>query len=110
MNLFSKEKGIIFNVLNAILVIWIIAAIVISVSNLTHLVVKDYTYNYEEYEVVYCNFDYETKEECKNNYDAYSIDRKHENIEYKRDLIISLSNVVLVSAVLKLLNKKQKNK
>jgi len=107
MNLFSKEKGIIFSILNAILVIWIISAIIITVSNLTHILVKDYTYNYDEYKIVYCNLDYETELECKNNYDAYAIDAKHEDISYKRDLIIAISNVILVSGVLVLLNTKK---
>jgi len=110
MKLFSKEKGIIFSILNAILVIWIITATVIGISNITTLVVKDYEYSYDEYKTVYCDLEYEKEEECINRYDSYKIDQKVYNIDYKRNLIVSISNIVLVSGVLLVLNKEKKSK
>lgn len=110
MSLFSKEKGIIFNLLNAVLLIWILSAIVMTVSNLTYLLVKDYAYTYSEYEISYCDFDYITKEECKNDYDSYMLDKKYEDVVYKRDTISSVSNVLLVAATLFLINKDKKKK
>ena len=51
MKLFSKEKGIVLSLLNAIFIIWIVSALVITISNITMIFIKDYTYTYEEYKV-----------------------------------------------------------
>ena len=109
MKLFSKEKGIIFSILNAIFVIWIVSALVITISNITMLAIKDYTYTYEEYKVINCDFEYETEENCESNYTLYKIDSKNYNTEYKRNIIISVSNIIIVSGILFVLNK-EKNK
>ena len=104
----SKEKGIIFSALNAILIIWIIVATVIATSNITMLVVKDYEYTYEEYKLSYCNLEYDTEGTCENDYTIYKLDKKNYNTEYKRNIINSLTNVILVSIVLIILNKSKK--
>lgn len=104
MSLFSKEKGIVLNLLNAVLVIWVLGAIIATISNLTPLLIKEHVYSYEEYQIAYCNFEYETEEECKNNYTAYKLDSKYYNTEYKRGIIISITNVILVSTTIVLLN------
>ena len=108
MNLFSKEKGIIFSALNAILIIWIITATVITVSNTTNFLIKDYEYTYEEYKISYCDLKYDTEEICKNNYTNYQLDRKNYDTDNKRNIIISITNVLLVSGVLIVLNKSKK--
>ncbi|MBO5095928.1 MAG: hypothetical protein J6B98_03555 [Bacilli bacterium] len=105
MNLFKKEKGIVLGILNAILLIWILAAIVTTISNITMLIIKDYSYTYAEYEVAYCDYEYETEEDCKNNYTIYKLDNKNFEIEYKRNIILSMSNVVLILGVLWFLNR-----
>ena len=96
MKLFSKEKGIVLSILNAIFVIWIVTALVITISNITMLVIKDYTYTYEEYKAINCDFKYETEENCESNYTLYKIDSKNYNTDYKRNIIISVSNIVIV--------------
>ena len=108
MKLFSKEKGIIFSILNAILVIWIIAAIVLAISNFSYLIVKGPIYNYQEYESINCDLEYETKEECERYYNSYKADIKYNDIEYKRSLIVSIANIVIVSSVIFILNKETK--
>lgn len=108
MKLFAKEKGIILCILNAILVLWFIAATVITVSNATQYFIKDYEYTYEEYKKVYCDFEYETKEECDNYYETYKLDRKIYSVEYKRNIIVSISNVILVTTTLFIINKEKK--
>lgn len=109
MNLFSKEKSIILLILNAVLTIWILIATVITISNVTLILVEDYKYTYDEYELLYCNFDYDTKEECENNYEAFYLDQKFNEVENKRNVIISVSNLILVTGVLFVLNKKKNN-
>lgn len=110
MNLFSKDKGIVLSTLNAILIIWIIVAIVVNVSNLTNILIKDYQYTYEEYRLVTCDLKYQTETDCKNNYTLYNVDKKTQNVYYKRDIIVSLVNVILVSGVIVYLNKDKKLK
>ena len=110
MKLLSKEKGIIPSILNAIFIIWIVSAIVITVSNVTTILIKDYTYTYDEYKLINCSKDYETEEDCKNNYTFYKLNKKEQNIQYKRNIINSVSNVFIISGVLFLLNKEKKAK
>lgn len=110
MKLFSKEKGIIFSILNAVLVIWVITATVVAVSNITPLVIKDYEYTYEEYKMIYCDSEYETEEECNNNFNSYKLDKKVYNVDYKRNVVTAVFNIVLVSGVLFVLNKERKVK
>lgn len=108
MNLFSKEKGIILSLLNAVLIIWLLGAIISTISNITPLVIRDHVYNYEEYKIMYCDLEYESEELCKNNYIAYELDSKYTDPEYKRSVIISITNVLLVSTALVILNKSKK--
>lgn len=108
MNLFSKEKGIIFSALNAILIIWIIATMVMTISNITTFLIKDYEYTYEEYKISYCDLKLDIEETCKNDYINYQLDRKSYDINNKRELIISIANVILVSVVLIVLNQSKK--
>lgn len=110
MNLFSKEKGIILSLLNAVLIIWILGAIISTIYNLTPLLVRDHVYTYEEYEIMNCDLDYETEEECKESYIYYELDTKYLDPEYKRSIIISVSNIILVSTTLVILNKNKKKK
>lgn len=97
MGLFSKEKGLILSILNAILVIWIVGACVSFVANISYVLVKDHQYTYEEYETVYCDLDYETEEECKNYFISYELDQSDFQINYLRDSIISAVHVLLVT-------------
>lgn len=110
MKLFSKEKGIVLSILNAVLVIWLIAATCITISNVSSLVIKDYEYTYEEYENAYCNFEYDIKDECEANYKDFTLDRKVYSVDIKRNIVVSVSNVLLVSIALFVINKEKKNK
>ena len=48
MKLFNKDKGFVLSCLNAVLLIWIIAAIVLTISNIIHILVKDISYTCSE--------------------------------------------------------------
>lgn len=110
MNLFSKEKGLVLSLLNAVLVIWVIAATVVTISNLTNIFIKDFSYSYEDYKIVFCNSEYESEEDCQNYYKSHIIDLDGEIVYYKRNAIIAVSNVLLVSATLIILNTNKKRK
>lgn len=65
------------------------------------MIFKDYTYTYEEYKVINCDFKYEIEENFESNYTLYKIDTKNYSREYKRNIIIiSLSNIIIVSIYL----------
>ena len=114
MRLFSKENGVILNILNAVLIIWLMLGIVFTVANVADVMIKEPAHTYEEYEALYCyNYDIEEKDSvdknCKSDYVPYKYDLKYRNNETKKGLIISISNILLSSIVLVLLNK-EKNK
>ena len=122
--LFSKEKDIFLKVINSILVIWLMIAIVITFGVGIKLINKEKVLSYEEYAKEVCVLDklpYEcTDEECKKETDEerkenceyyYMLDKN--NIEDMNktnidNILISLSNIIIVSLFLHLLNKKTK--
>lgn len=111
MGLFSKEKGLILNILNGIFIIWIVGALVACVSNLTHIIVEDSEYSYEEYKVMYCDMEYDSEESCSNSYISYNLGQRDNYKIYLRNEIISVANVLLVAGALIFVNKeKKKNK
>ena len=123
MKLFSKDKGIILLILNAVLIIWLMISIVISVANITNTLIKDYEYDYKEYKEVYCYYheEYDDKDgtikneeyverTCKSEYASYKLSNKEMEISRKRGLIISISSIILSVIVLLVLNLKSKDK
>lgn len=110
MRLFSKEKGIILNILNVILIIWLMLGIVFTVANVADVIIKEPIHTYEEYEALYCyNYDIEETDSvdknCKSDYISYKYDLKYRSNETKKGLVISISNILLSGIVLILLNK-----
>lgn len=123
MKLFSKDKGIILLILNAVLIIWLMISIVISVANITNTLIKDYEYDYKEYKEVYCYYyeEYDDKDgmitneeyvdrTCKSEYASYKLNNKEMELSRKRSLIISISSIILSAIVLLVLNLKSKDK
>lgn len=124
MKLFSKEKDIFLKIINSILVIWIMIAIVITLGVGVKIINKDEIGTYEEYAKNVCVLDklpYEcTGDECKKETDKerkenceyyYMIDKKQIDRMNKANIdniLISLSNVVIVSLFLYILNKRVK--
>lgn len=124
MKLFSKEKDIFLKIINSILVIWIMIAIVIILGVGVKIINKDEIGTYEEYAKNVCVLDklpYEcTGDECKKETDKerkenceyyYMIDKKQIDRMNKANIdniLISLSNVVIVSLFLYILNKRVK--
>lgn len=122
--LFSKEKDIFLKVINSILVIWLMVAIVITFGVGIKIINKEEVLSYEEYSKEVCVLDKlpyectddecikETDEERKDNCEYYYLQDK-KNIEQMNkaninNILISISNVVIVSLFLHLLNKRVK--
>lgn len=115
MNLFSKDKEIIFKIVNAVLLIWLIGAIVFVASSTIELIVKEPVreYTYEEYKETNCYPKSETSTEeenevsCKAQYNDYNFNNKNSNYYELKSLYISIANVVIVGGFIFFINKKK---
>ena len=92
--LFSKEKDIVLKVINSILVIWLIAAIVITFGVGIRIFNKDVTLSYSDYSKQICDLDKIPTEEIdqqtiKDNCYASYIAEKKENESYNKALKIT---------------------
>lgn len=118
MLLFSKEKEIIFKITNAILLIWLIAAIVFVASSIIGLTLKEPVreYTLAEYKASNCLYKDETLSDeeyagvCLNQYNDYEFNTKNADYYKWQTLYISIANVVIVGGVLFFLNKPKKIK
>ncbi|MDD2377418.1 MAG: hypothetical protein PHD10_01975 [Bacilli bacterium] len=117
MILFSKDKEIIFKITNAILLIWLIAAIVIATNSMIKMVVKEPTFTYEEYKYDNCGYlkndlqGESTEEDCEISYNRYKNSLKNSDYYEKITLYTSIANVVIVGGTLFFINsKKETNK
>lgn len=110
MGLFTKDKGLILSILNAIFVIWIVGACVSCITNVSNILIKDHQYTYDEYQLISCDMEYDTEDVCLGYYTLYINDEEMINNEYVRNLIISVANILLVAGTLVLVNKDKKSK
>ena len=119
MNLFSKEKEIIFKITNAVLLIWFVAALVLICTNTISLLVKDpsQNYTYDEYKSLYCGKDVydnmsstEIEESCQTSYNNSKLN--NESSDYYKLLYVygAAANIIIVGGVLYFLNKEPKEK
>lgn len=103
MSLFNKEKELILKITNGILLIWFLAAIVLSFNNAISLLVDKPS---KETEIARCKsncIDEDTaKCDCENAY-GYDYDDRYEKIS----MYTSFANVVVVGSTLYLLNRKK---
>ncbi len=115
--LFSKEKDIFLKVVNSILVIWLMVAIVITLGVGIKIINKEVVPTYETYSKEVCALDKIPAEEidqelAKNNCnESYISEKKYIERMNKANIdniLISISNIVIVSLFLHLLNKKSK--
>jgi hypothetical protein len=115
LNLFSKEKEIIFKITNAVLLIWLIAAIVFVAANIIELSLKEPNreYTYEEYKLSNCGYKDENLSEeendnlCLTRYNDYKFSIENSDYYKWRGLYISIANVVIVGGFLYFINRKK---
>lgn len=123
MILFSSEKEIIYKITNAVLLIWLVAAIVVACGSGIRLIIKEpiQEYTYQEYAINNCVYYKEDKELSKKEQDqrcllAYNDQAfSNENMDYYKwiTLYTSIANVIIVGGVMYFINrpkKKQKTK
>lgn len=120
MILFSHDKEIIFKITNAVLLVWLVAALVIASSSIIRLVLKEpvRTYSYDEYKLDSCSYmkeglditDPEIEQRCQLNYNNYKF--AQENTDYNKWLTLytSLANVLIVGGVMYFINHKKEHK
>lgn len=117
MILFSSEKEIVFKIVNAVLLIWLVAAIAIAVSSTIQLLVPDPArdYSYEEYKDVYCTYykddktltDEEITSRCRSDYNSFVRENKNSDYWKQISLYTSIANVLIVGGVLYFINRKK---
>jgi len=115
--LFSKEKDIFLKIVNSVLILWLIAAIVITLGVGIKIVNKDKVLSYNDYKVQMCDLDKIPEEEidiktinenCRESYTQDKIYHEQMSKANNENFLIGLSNIVIVSLFLNLLNKKTK--
>ncbi|MFA5408483.1 MAG: hypothetical protein WC343_06900 [Bacilli bacterium] len=120
MNLFSKEKEIIFKITNAILLIWLIGAAVVACSSIIRLVVKEpvQDYTYDEYEITNCSYykeyedmtDTEIDQRCLIDYNNYKFNNENGDYYKVLSLYIAIANMLIVGGVMFFINKQENRK
>ena len=115
--LFSKEKDIFLKIVNSILILWLIAAIVITLAVGIQLINKDSVTTYEAYSKEVCMLDKipeveidskTTESNCKS---SYKIEKKRidkMNKANTNNFLIGLANIVIVWLFISILNRKSK--
>lgn len=115
MDLFNKEKELIFKITNAVFLIWLVAAVTIFIASGIRLIVEEPRLTYEEYETVNCRFfkenqdltDEEAEERCRSNYESENVQRKNDDYYQKISLYTAGGSVIVVGAALFLMNRKK---
>ncbi len=115
MNIFNKEKELIFKITNAIFLLWLVAAVTIFIASGIKLIVEEPKLTYEEYEIVNCRWfkedqeltDDEAESRCRSNYEAENVYRKNDDYSQKISLYTAGANVIVVGTALVLMNRKK---
>lgn len=110
MNLFAKEKELIFKIVNGIFLIWFIAALVLSANSIIEFVVREPVPTYREF-IDNEMMAYEEKgisdKEIK---DMYNQSYGYRDAYALRFIFTSLANVVIVGGAIYILNRQTKKK
>ena len=113
MNLFSKDKEIIFKIVNGILLIWFIAAVILTANSIIEYVVREPIPTYQEFrETEFKNY----PEEKGNKMTEAEVRKMYEQSYQGRDsyslrfMFTSLANVFIVGGAILVINKTPKEK
>ncbi len=118
MILFSKEKELIFKITNAILLLWFVAAVVITLISIIDLIWKEPKLPYEDYKVVNCKWyqesaeynEVEAEKMCKNSYQESFVGERNDDYRQIKAIFYGVVNVVVVGGVLAFMNKEKGKK
>ena len=115
--LFAKENDIFLKIINSILVLWLIVAIVITFGVGINIINRDKILTYEEYSKEVCMLDKipqeeidtkTTNENCRESYTSDKNYKQEMNKANNNNFLVGISNIVIVSIFIHLLNKKSK--
>ncbi len=112
MDLFGKDKELVLKLINAVLIIWFIAAIIISFNLLLNITVRERPMDFAEYRQTFCDGrKFEAMEpNCDSMYRTHRRDRDN-NRQYEiKSFAVGLFNVVIVGATIYVLNRKKNKK
>lgn len=108
MNLFSKDKEIIFKIVNGIFLIWFIAAVILTANSIIEYVVRDPVPSFQEFR----NTEFKNyPEEKGNNMTEAEVRKMYEQSYQNRDsyslrfMLTSIANVVIVGGAIFVINK-----
>lgn len=107
MNLFSKEKGNVYKLVNGVLLIWTIIAVVVLFYNVVCLVIQEPKLTYDEYRAVNCVDDEMTvpsEDSCKLEYQSQDVFARSEDYVYYRSIIVCLFQILVVGGTIVFLN------
>ena len=116
--LFSKEKDVFLRIINSILILWLIVAIVITLGVGIKIVNKDTMPSYETYSKEVCMLDKipaeeidksSTNENCRLNYTSDKNYKTEMNKANNNNFLIGISNIVIVSIFIHILNKNKRD-
>lgn len=112
MILFSKDKEIIFKITNAVLLIWLLGALVFTCNNIIDLLVKAPQYTYNEYELENCGYLKDAdggydQNSCRDAYDRYLLTEKNNDYYKKINLYTAIANVVIVGGTMFFINRRK---
>lgn len=108
MNLFSRDKDIIFKIVNGIFLIWFIAAVILTANSIIEYVVREPVPTYQEFrDTEYKNFPEEkgngmTEAEVRKMYDQSYQNRDSWALKF---MFTSIANVVIVGGAILIINK-----
>lgn len=108
MNLFKKDKELILKITNAVLLIWLITAMVFFANSVVDMFLTEpvRVTTYEKFETK-CDKD-QTKKDCRSWYEDELYYQKRENFDKTRTLYISFFNIIIVGSSMYFINKKNK--
>lgn len=113
MNLFSKDKEIIFKIVNGVLLIWFIAAVILTANSIIEYVVREPIPTYQEFrEREFKNFPEEkgyemTEAEVRRMYEQSYSGRDSWALRF---MFTSMANVVIVGGAILVINKTPKKR
>jgi len=111
MNLFAKEKELIFKIVNGIFLIWFIAAVVITANSTIDLLIKEKVPTFEEYRMTelknYPENDKISETELTN---MYNQQYGTKDVYALKSTLNGIANIVIVGGAIYVLNRVPKKK
>lgn len=108
MELFSKDKELVLKLINAALIIWFLAATVISFTILLDILMPDKIDTFEEYQITNCVDDenYKPSFSCEIRYQEHKKYEENNRRQEIQSFIGGLFNMAVVGTTIYVLNRK----